>query len=83
MVLKNVSKFVLIHLTKWRQGEIYMRGNNHFLKTTYLAHTHTKRTQGRNRYLKKRTFQNKRLTTNQLKLLCFFSTKNHPNAKCD
>ena len=28
MVLKNFSQFVSIHLTKWHQEKIYIRGNN-------------------------------------------------------
>ena len=28
MVLKNLSKLVSIHLTKWHQGKKFIRGNN-------------------------------------------------------
>ena len=65
MVLKNSSKFVSIHLTKWYQEKKYIRGNNMPLFNKELSSTHKERTQLRNRYLKKRSYQNKKLYTKQ------------------
>ena len=66
MVLQNFSKFVSIHLTKWHQEKknTYVVIICHFLINNYLAHTQ-KRMQLRNRYLKKGSYQNKRLFTEQ------------------
>ena len=61
MVFKNFSKFVSIHLTKWHQERKKIRGN--FNKE--LSRAHKKRTQLRNCYLKKRSYQNKKLYTKQ------------------
>ena len=57
MVLKKFSKFASVHLTKWHQEK-------KLIKELSSAHTQ-KRTQLRNRYLKKRSYQNKTLYTKQ------------------
>ena len=65
MVLKKLSKFVLIHLTNWHQEKKYIRGINMSFFNKELLSAHKKRTQLRNRYLKERSYQNKKLYTKQ------------------
>ena len=66
MVMQNFSRFVWTHLTKWHQEEknTYMAIICHFFNKE-LSSAHKKRTQLRNRYLRKRSYQNKRLYTKQ------------------
>ena len=60
MVLKNISKFLWIHLTKWYQEKKYIRGNSMPFFNKELSSAHKNRTELRNHYLKKRSYQNKR-----------------------
>ena len=56
MILKNFSKFVSIHLTKWHQEK---KGGNNipFLIKNYLAHT--KKNATKKSLPQKRSYQNK------------------------
>ena len=51
-----------MHLSKWHQEKKYVRGNNMPFLNKELSCAHKKRTQLRNRFLKKRSYQDKKLT---------------------
>ena len=65
MVLQNFSKFVWTHLTKWHQEKKIHSGNNMPFFNKELSSAHKKRTQLRNRYLRKRYYQNKSFILNK------------------
>ena len=75
MVSQNFSKFVWTHLTKWYHEKKYIRGNNMPFFNKELSSAHKKRTQLRNQYLRKRSYQNKRLYSKQRNFY-FFTMKN-------
>ena len=66
MVLQNFSKFVWTHMTKWHQEKKCVSGNNMSFINKELSSAHKNRTQLRNRYLSKRSYQKKRLYTKQI-----------------
>ena len=66
MVLQNLSKFVWTHMTKWHQDKKCVSGNNMSFINKELSSAHKNRTQLRNRYLSKRSYQKKRLYTKQI-----------------